>query len=111
MSVESLKKSSDFSRAYKKGRYVVTKAVVVYFVDNQTDIVRTGFSVSKKIGKSVVRNRTKRLLKEAVRLNMPIFEKGVDLVFVARAGMKDITYSEVEKTIRYLFKNMRGKKS
>lgn len=108
--VESLKKTSEFSRVYNKGRYVVTRAAVMYFVENGTNQIRMGFSVSKKIGKSVVRNKAKRLLKEAVRQNCPEFDKGMDFVFVARAGMKDIVYSDVEKTIRYLFKNMKGKR-
>lgn len=111
MNLEGLKKSNQFSRVYNKGKFVVTKQVVMYYIENDVHATRVGYSVSKKVGKSVVRNRARRLIKEAFRLNSPKLEKGYDLVFVARAAMHEAHYKEVEKAVRYLLKNLKVSKS
>lgn len=61
----SLKKEKDFDKVFKFGKRVFSKNLtLVYLPSNET---KFGFAVSKKHGKSVVRNRIKRLLREAVR--------------------------------------------
>ena len=50
-------------------------------------LIRIGFTATKKIGGSVVRNRAKRRLREAARLLLPEYGRpGVDYVFIARNG-------------------------
>lgn len=50
-------------------------------------LIRVGFTATKKIGGSVVRNRAKRRLREAARALLPEHGRpGVDYVFIARAG-------------------------
>lgn len=51
---------------------------------NGTDQVRLGLSVSRRVGGAVVRNRIKRMLREAFRLNQPYGAAGYDLVVVVR---------------------------
>ena len=64
---------------------------------------RIGISVSKKVGKSVVRSRVKRLISESYRLNKLINKKGYDFVFIARVACKDKSYKEVESSLKNLF--------
>lgn len=78
------------------------RAVVIKYLANEMDETRCGFSISKRVGKAVVRNRIKRLMKEITRLN-PI-EKGWDLVFIARRPAANIKYAELEGMIRRLLK-------
>jgi ribonuclease P protein component len=54
----------------------------------------------------VTRNRVKRLIKEAYRLNSDNIPKGYDLVFVARVRMKDANYKTTENTMRHLLKRI-----
>lgn len=63
------------------------------------DEYRIGFSVSKKIGKAVVRNKVKRRLREVCRLNEKIFPQGFDLIIVARVRIKTASYSIIEKSL------------
>lgn len=50
-------------------------------------LIRAGFTATRKIGGSVVRNRAKRRLREAVRLLLPLHGRpGHDYVFIARGG-------------------------
>lgn len=62
---------------------------------------RLGFTVTKKIGNAVMRNRTRRRLKEAARLvlaEQPV--KGVDLVFIGRAGTADRDFATLQDDVR-----------
>ncbi|MDK2919984.1 MAG: ribonuclease protein component [Candidatus Petromonas sp.] len=98
--IERLKKNIDFKGVYKKGKSIADKFVVVYFCKNDKDITRVGFTASKKVGKSVVRNRARRLMKESFRNNSENIKLGYDVVLIARVAIKDANYKDVEKSVR-----------
>lgn len=80
-----LNDNRDFLTLYKKGKYVVSKVVVVYYRKNRLPYNRLGITAGKKVGNAVCRNRAKRIIRQAYReneLSMPI---GYDFVIVARA--------------------------
>jgi ribonuclease P protein component len=56
---------------------------------------RFGFSVSKQVGKAVVRNRVRRRMREAVRLQLPAIAPGWDVVFIARRSIAQATYEQI----------------
>ena len=66
--------------------------------------IRVGFSVSKKVGNSVVRNRTRRRFKEAFRTFLPVLNGNYSLVFVARASVADAEFSQICKQMKNLLK-------
>ena len=55
----------------------------MYILENGTDTLRLGVSVSKKVGNSIVRHRLARLIREAFRLNNDNVKRGLDIVVVA----------------------------
>ncbi|MBO5868748.1 MAG: ribonuclease P protein component [Oscillospiraceae bacterium] len=59
--------------------------LVLYARRNRTDTNRVGLTVGKKLGGAVVRNRVRRRLREAYRLNEQKFAPGWDIVIVARS--------------------------
>jgi ribonuclease P protein component len=81
-----LKKRAEFLRAASKGRKAATPGVVVQALPRDDSApARLGFTVTKKVGNAVVRNRTRRRLREAARLllrDQPV--AGVDLVLIGR---------------------------
>lgn len=101
---ETLRKNSDFRKIYSKKKSFANKFLVMYISENGTDTLRLGVSVSKKVGNSIVRHRLARLIREAFRLNSSAVRSGLDIVVVARAGLKDKGYNETESAMLHLLK-------
>lgn len=83
-SINSLKKNSDFIRAYKRGRSAVTPCLALYYVRNPLSCNRFGITASKKVGGAVVRNRAKRILRAGIVQLAPRLKRGYDFVVVSR---------------------------
>ena len=81
-----LKRRAEFLRVAAKGRKAPVHGLVLQALARDDDLpARLGFTVTKKVGNAVVRNRTRRRLKEAARLVLaqaPV--SGVDLVLIGR---------------------------
>lgn len=89
--------SAEFQEVYRKGRSVANKDLVAYVLKKQEPITRLGISVSKKIGSAVIRNRIRRLIKEAFRRNEAEISRGYDIVIIARQPIKGKSFHDVEK--------------
>lgn len=86
-----LTRSEDFTRVYRTGRSVANRYLVLYYFDRSgSESVsapsgpRIGFSVSKRLGSAVDRNRVKRVLREAYRAQAEMITGQFDLVVIAR---------------------------
>lgn len=101
---ESLKKKKDFQIVYKSGVSFANKYLVMYKKENNIEGNHLGISVSKKVGNSVVRHRITRLIRESYRLNEEKFEKGYDLIVVARVNAKGISYADMESALLHVAK-------
>ena len=92
-----LKKNREYLRVYKKGRYYAGRNLVLYALKNKYGINRLGISVSGKIGKSVKRNRIRRLIRENYRLCEEQLKDGFDIVFTARKTEKMPDFHDIKK--------------
>ena len=81
---EHLRRPSDFKRVYDRRRSVSDEWLIVYACENDLPHLRVGFSVSRKVGGAVQRNRMRRLYREAFRLTKHEMPVGLDLVLVPR---------------------------
>ena len=98
-----LRKDSDFKNVYRKGKSFSTKILVFYFLKNNLGYSRIGFSISKKVGNAVTRNKIRRLIKENLK-DMPDLKDGYDIIFIGRIPSSESDFNQIGKSIRYLFK-------
>jgi len=98
---ERITEGKRFKFLYAKGKKFVFPSFVLYiYVDPEVPRRRIGVTVSKKIGKAVIRNRSKRLLRELFRNNKALFPEHGDVVMVARHGLIGKSYTELEGELR-----------
>ena len=72
---------------------------------NNSNEKRFGFVVSTKVGKAYIRNRARRLLREAVKANLIKVPAGFDLVLIGHPKIKQASYEE----LNYSFNNVLSK--
>ena len=75
-------KKEQYDSVYKNGSNRSNRELVIRVLPNQLENSRIGITVSRAVGKAVVRNRIKRLIRETVRKISP--NPGYDIVFIAR---------------------------
>ena len=100
--IYKLRKNAEFRLVYKKGKSYANRYLVMYVLENDTDRNRLGISVSKKVGNSVIRHHVTRLIRESYRLQEDMFNSGLDIVVIARATARNISYHEVESALMHL---------
>jgi ribonuclease P protein component len=84
--------SKRFAEIRRQGRSVAGDLLVMYALPNELPYSRFGFSVSGRIGNAVTRNRIKRRLREAVRLQMDQIATGWDIIWIARKPISKANY-------------------
>lgn len=100
--LKRLKKRREFLRAAAKGKRAAKPGLVLQALALPGPEVRLGFTVTKKVGNAVIRNRARRRLKEAARLTLPgMALTGWDLVLIGR----DAT---AERPFTLLIDDLRG---
>lgn len=95
-----IRSNKEFRRIYRAGKAVPGKYFVVFKKENGVGVTRFGFSISKKFGKAVIRNKRKRVLRELCRKHIPGIKKGFDIVVIARnQENQEIDFKELEKDL------------
>jgi len=101
----ALTKRAQYVLVYRKGSTYIDRLIVMKALPNGLDLSRYGFSVTKKVGKAVQRNRLKRLLRQIV--GSQLLKSGWDIVFIVRRRAVDADYHQLEKAVAGLLSRAR----
>ena len=96
----ALTKRAQYLAVYKSGKAWVDNLIVVKVLSNDVGVSRFGFSVAKDVGKAVVRNRVRRLLKEISRIQT--IRPGWDIVLIARPAASSADYHRLKQSLEKL---------
>ena len=87
-----LKSRAEFERVFAVRRSMSDSRLILYTAPNELKRRRVGLAVGKRLGSAVVRNRYKRLLREAFRLTQHNLPDGYDYVLIPRKGQTPATH-------------------
>ena len=100
-----LLRHSDFERVYKQGKRHFAVHMTVFYLRREGELqgLRVGFTVSRVLGGAVQRNRMKRRLREAVRLNTVPADVAADVVINPKRTLLAADFADVQKEIAKAF--------
>ena len=89
------------------GRKIHTDSFLVFVLpQREPGPMRIGITASRKLGGAVVRNRVKRLVREAFRRHKLLFPAGLDVVFIAKKNAVEVEYDQVVREIEKLCRRL-----
>ncbi|MBQ1821521.1 MAG: ribonuclease P protein component [Clostridia bacterium] len=100
----SLKRHKEFRYTYARGKSQSTPLFALVYAKSRNETVRVGFSVSKRVGNAVRRNRAKRRMRESLTPMLGRIPGGFNVIFVAKPDVPDAPFSELQKQMEALLK-------
>lgn len=106
MTKRKLSKNIEFKKVFLKGERIKTKNLIIFILENNYRYNRLGLIVKKEIGKAVVRNKIRRLLKEAFRnIDKKIYQ-GYDIIILVKKNAVKLDYfnfcDELGNLLKYI---------
>ncbi len=104
-----IRSSRDFQRIYRQGQLLQDEYFRIFYCPSPDGVPRLGLSVGKGLGKAVLRNRVKRALREAFRLNKELFA-GLEVIVQPKPTAVHLSGKEVQERFLALARRLpRGK--
>jgi ribonuclease P protein component len=97
-----LSRPQDFEALRRDGTARSHPLLIARFRRTDLDTTRFGFSIGRKLGGAVVRNRTRRRLREALRVMAPSFQPGWDVLIIARPALVEADHGALVGALRRL---------
>ncbi len=101
MKYEKVKKQAEFTRLFQKGKRGFSSSLTLVY--RPAERTRMGISVGKRHGKSVQRNRIKRLLREAFRLNLDKMQGSWAIILIPKV-QEEYSLDVFERDLQWIFK-------
>lgn len=98
----------DIKNLVRGGKTFFLPQLTLKYQYNNQNLLRLGFVVSTKVDKrAVVRNKTKRRMREAIRPELTKIKAGVDILFIAKKSCAELTLLEMQKQFQFALKTTR----
>jgi ribonuclease P protein component len=98
-----LRKRWQFQNVQQRGSRKRASCFLVLYLPSSENQSRVGITVSKKVGNAVVRNRVKRWIREAARMEYPILKGFWDIVVIAYPQSKSSSLVQIKLDIHAVF--------
>ena len=110
MRLPTLNKSSEFQKVKKSGKFYPSRGFNGYFlVDEEISENTYGIVVSKRVGNAVIRNHTKRRVREAIRASLVLKStKNLKLVLILKKNVLDLAFIDLKSDIDKFFNKANG---
>lgn len=100
-----LKESNDFNRIINNNRPIKFSDYIIYIERVETNNYKFGFSVGKKIGNAVVRNRIRRQLKEIV--SKKDYQNNFNCIIIVGRGILKRNFQEMDENLNKIFQSLK----
>lgn len=108
---EIFRGKQDFNAVHNRGKSFANHALVILVVNDERYNGKVGFAAGKRLGGAVIRNRVKRLMREAYRLNKNSLRRDFGMILVGRKFLVTAKFKDAEKAFLDLCKRARLLKS
>ena len=98
----SLKRHKEFRYTYRAGRSVNSPLFTLVFAKSRSETIRIGFSVSKRVGNAVQRNRAKRRMRACITPMLDTLKGGLNVIVIAKPEVLDAPFSELQAQMKAL---------
>lgn len=99
----SLKRHKEFRYTYRVGRSSSTSLFTLVYARSRNETIRIGFSVSKRVGNAVQRNRAKRRMRACVTPMLAHLKGGCNVIVIAKPEVLNAPFAELQKQMEALF--------
>ena len=103
--INIVKENRDYNRIIKKNKPFKYKDFIIYIDKKEPSIYRFGFSVGKKVGNAVMRNRVKRQLKAIVSQN--VYQNDFDCIILIGKGIINRSFKEMHDNLNFAFDKLK----
>ncbi|MGE5454428.1 MAG: ribonuclease P protein component [Methylocystaceae bacterium] len=102
-----LRKKGEFRKIYEQGRKYYGKYLILFVIKKAAEINRYGIVASKKVGKAVVRNRSRRQIREIVRETRGNMLTGNDIILVIKSSAVGVPFADLQEDYAALCRKAR----
>ncbi len=98
----SLKRHKEFRYTYRAGRSVSSPLFTLVYAKSRSETIRIGFSVSKRVGNAVQRNRAKRRMRACITPMLGTLRGGRNVIVIAKPEVLDAPFCELQTQLETL---------
>lgn len=103
--IDIIKSSDEYTEIINNGKTIKNKYYSLFYRKNNNSN-RYGITIPKKLGIAVLRNKTKRRVKNIIDQNKNTIQNGYDYVIIVKKGILELTYLDMEKELLKLIKSI-----